>query len=159
MNLEKLKYNELLEVALSMSNQHQIKFKKTIHGKNKSTLIDFIQNINNNYINYLFNTSKNNLIIQIKNSNENIKNITKINKLDLIKIIIFKNEKYKEYFYLFDLSLEELKKLCNNDLNNQNEMIQYCINNNKKQFSPIDLNEIFDNDEINKQIEKCFISN
>lgn len=159
MNLEKLKLNDLFELATSLSIEHKIKFKKTIHGKNKSTLIDFIENINNNYINYLFNTSKNDLIIQIKNFNDNLKNITKLNKTELIKIIISKNEKYKDFLYLFELSNEELEKLCNNVSNNQNEMILFCINNKIKQFCPLDLNIIFDNDEIDKQIEKCFIPN
>jgi hypothetical protein len=58
-SLLKLKCEELRKMANDLATEKNIKFKKTVHGKNKTELIKFINSINNENCNIQSESLKN----------------------------------------------------------------------------------------------------
>lgn len=132
-----MKLNDLKKYAEDLAIKFNVQFKKSIHGKNKSELFKFIENINDRKSNETIN-----------NESNNEKKLELMKKSELIDLI----KKNFEYNKSFD---KKTKKFLIDYINSQNID---NINENYEKISPIHFDDYLESpniDNLKDAISKC----
>lgn len=135
MDFKKMKLNDLKKYAEDLAIKFNVQFKKSIHGKNKSELFKFIENINDTKSNKIINNESN-------NDEKKLELMKKSELIDLIK----KNYNYNQSFD------KKTKKFLIDYINSQN------IDNINEKISPIHFDDYLDSpniDNLKDAISKC----
>jgi len=135
-----MKLNDLKKYAEDLAIRFNVQFKKSVHGKNKSELFKFIENINDKKC-----------IETINNESNNEKKLELMKKSELIDLI----KKKFEYNQSFD---KKTKKFLIEYINSQNIQNNDNINEDCEKISPIHFDDYLESpniDNLKDAISKC----
>lgn len=139
MDFKKMKLNDLKKYAEELAIRLNVQYKKSVHGKNKSELFKFIENIN---------TENSDQIINKSNNEKKLELMKKSELIDLIK----KNFEYNESFD------KKTKKFLIDYINSQKTESNDNINADCEKISPIHFDDYLESpniDNLKDAISKC----